>query len=261
MISSLKPLILTLLSAVFIMGTAGCAGEDKVTLNVSAATGLTDALTEINYLYMDINSNIQILSNFAASGDLQAQIENGSPTDVFISAAAVQMNTLEEKELIIAETRRNIIQNELVLIAPIVSELALADFADLLLDEVELIAMGDPQFVPAGFYGLQTLELLNISTIKLQPKLILTANVRQVLSYVESNNVDAGIVYATDAASSNLVKLIATAPATINNKIVCPAAVLTSSQNVAAALDYLAYLTSTEACNIFKKHGFTVIDQ
>ncbi|MDZ4132490.1 MAG: molybdate ABC transporter substrate-binding protein [Dethiobacteria bacterium] len=257
----LKPFMFTLLSAAFVMGTSGCAIQDKVTLNVSAGVGLTDALIEINCLYMEINSNIQILNNFAAAGDLQTQIENGSPTDVFISAAAAQMNSLEEKELIIAETRRDILQNELVLIAPMESKLALAGFADLLLDEVELIAMGDPQFVPAGYYGLQTLELLNISIIELQPKLILAANVRQVLSYVESNNVDAGIVYATDAASSNLVQLIATAPAAINNTIVYPAAIVTASQNFAAALDYLDYLTSADAEDIFIKHGFTIINQ
>ncbi len=257
----LKPLILTLLTAAFIVGTAGCAGEDKVTLNVSAATVLTDALSEINTLYIEQNGNLEILNNIAASGDLQTQIENGAPTDLFISAATRNMDALEVKKLILPETRRDILSNRLVLITHKDSELALTDFADLMTSRVELIAMGDPEFVPAGAYGLQTIELLNISYEALKPKLILASNVRQVLSYVESGSVDAGFVYASDAATSDLVKVIATAPDEINNTIVYPVAIIASSKQVEAAQKYIDYLAGPEAAEIFFRHGFIVIGQ
>lgn len=256
-----KSLIFALLCVCIISGTSGCAGQEKVTLYVSAAASLTDPLSEINTLYMEQNSSLEILNNFAASGDLQAQIENGAPTDVFISAATRNMDALEEKALIIPETQRDILSNRLVLIAPMDSELALTDFADLLTSEIKLIAMGDPEFVPAGAYGLQTLELLNISYETLKPKLILANNVRQVLSYVESGSVDAGIVYLSDAATSDLIKVIATAPDEINNSIVFPVAIIASSKQVESAQKYVDYLAGTEAAEIFFKHGFIVIGQ
>ena len=121
------------------------------------------------------------------------------------------------------------------------------------------IAMGDPEFVPAGNYGLQTLELLGISFIKLQPKLILGSNVRQVLSYVESKNVDAGIVYASDAFCSDSVRVVAIAPDEINETIVFPVAVVSSSKNVQIARAYIDFLFTTEAQEIFKKHGFVLL--
>ena len=258
---TIKPMIFALLCAAIISGVFGCAVQDKVTLNVSAATVLTDALSEINTLYMEQNGNLKILINIAASGDLQAQIENGAPADVFISAAARNMDALEEKTLILPETRRDILSNRLVLITHGDSELALTDFADLMTPKVKLIAMGDPEFVPAGAYGLQTIELLNISYEALKPKLILANNVRQVLSYVESGSVDAGIVYESDAATSDLVKVIATAPDEINNTIVYPVAIIASSKQVESAQKYIDYLTGPEAAEIFFRHGFIVIGQ
>jgi molybdate transport system substrate-binding protein len=227
-------------------------------LNISAAASLTDALQEINDLYMQNNGNVKILENFASSGTLLQQIQQGAPADIFISAASSQMNTLQEGGLIIDSTRQNILNNKVVLVAPVNSTLDIVSFNDLVKDDVKKIAIGDPQFVPAGTYGKQAMELLGIYE-QVGAKLILGSDVRQVLGYVESGNVDAGIVYSTDAAITEKVKIVADAPAEINSKIVYPAAVIKSSKNTAEAEAYLNFLLSDDAVTILEKYGFSPI--
>lgn len=251
-------LIITLSIIAFCM--AGCSPGNKQILNVSAGAGLTDAITEINQLYMEIHGDIEILNNFAAAGDLQTQIENGAPADVFISAGAKEMNALEEQGLIITETRHNIVGNQLVLIIHKDSSINISTFADLSGGEVELFAMGDPEFVPAGLYGLQTLQAAGLNYEALKPKIILGNNVRQVLNYVENKNVSAGIVYATDALASQAVVAVAIAPAKVNENILFPAAVIASSKNTAAAIVYNNFLTSPEAGRIFEKYGYILLN-
>ncbi len=232
--------------------------EPPVELNISAAASLTDALNELNALYVSKYPHVTITPNFASSGTLQKQIEQGAPADVFISAAAKQMNALQDGGLILNETRRDLLNNKIVLVVPANSTLNLTSFTDLTGDGVIKIALGDPEFVPAGTYGKQALELLGIYD-EVLPKLILGSDVRQVLGYVEAGNVDAGIVYATDAAITNGVKVVAYAPDEI--KIVYPAAVIKASEKVTAALAYISFLSTDEAIAIFEKYGFTVVSQ
>ena len=241
-----------------IIPLAACTDKEgeKVTLNISAAASLTDALSEINTAYMDANENITITANYAASGTLQTQIEQGATCDVFISAAAKQMNNLENGGLLLANTRINILKNSIALIINKNSTLDIDSFEDLLGENVNLIAVGDPSFVPAGTYAYQLFDLLEI-TDDLQDKLMLGSTVRDVLAYVETGNVDAGIVYSTDAVITDGVKIVATAPDEINSKIVYPAAIIKASENADAATDYLEYLTGAEAMAIFEKYGFT----
>jgi len=250
---------------ILIMGlitlTGACNNPtDRVTLNISAASSLQIALEEINQLFMQKKGNIEILANFAASGDLQMQIENGAPADVFISAAARQMDTLEDKELILPETRRNVLGNKIALIIPQAGSLHISGFECLLKEEIKKVAIGDPDFVPAGSYGRQALELLGIPYGELEPKLILGSNVMQVLRYVESGNVDAGILFISDTASSKLVEVIATAPDEINSKIIYPAAITASSKNVKTSQEYIDFLFGPEAGKIFTKNGFIILD-
>jgi molybdate transport system substrate-binding protein len=262
--NTLKKIILlsttVLLTTALSTSLTGCTPKEPVELNVSAGVGLTDALKEINSLYMQENPNVIITPNFAAAGILQQQIENGAPADVFIPAAAKQMNALEEGGLILTETRKDLLSNKLVLIVPTDSTLNLTSFTDLTDDKVEKVAMGDPKFVPAGTYGQQALDELGI-TARIQSKLILCSDVRQVLSYVESGNVDAGIVYSTDAAISSAVKVVASAPDDINAKIVFPVAVIKASQSPDAAKDYEDFLFGSEAKEIFEKYGFIVVSK
>ncbi len=229
-----------------------------VTLNISAAASLTDAVKEINSLYTKDRPHVTITPNFASSGTLQQQIENGAPVDVFLSAAQTQMDNLQKKDLLLNDTRRDFVMNELVLIVPHDSTLGLTSFNDLAADKVEKVAIGDPKSVPAGTYAHQAFDQLGI-TARIQPKEILGSDVRQVLTYVESGNVDAGIVYSTDAIISSKVKVVASSPAEINAKIVYPAAVIKASRIPDAANDYLDFLFSVQAKTVFEKYGFTPI--
>ena len=248
-------------AAMFSMLLPGCSSDvnsSPVNLTVSAAASLSDALKETNKLYAQKESNMTITTNLASSGTLQTQIENGAPVDVFISAAPTQIDNLQRKNLLLNDTRINLLYNKVVVVVPIDSIQAITTFNDLTSDTVKKIAIGDPKSVPAGTYAQQAFDQLGI-TAKVQPKEVLAGDVRQVLTYVESNNVDAGIVYATDAMTSTKVKVVASAPAEINAKIVYPAAVMKASKNPGAAGAYLNFLSGPQASAIFEKYGFTVI--
>jgi len=237
---------------------SGCSTAAPVDITVSAAASLTDVITEINALYMEKNSNVTITANFASSGTLQQQIEQGAPVDVFFSAAAKQMDNLQNGDLILVNTRQNVVNNSLVLVVPLDSTLNITSFEDLTTDKVQKIAVGDPSFVPAGNYAKQAFDLLGI-TSQIESKQIIGSDVRQVLTYVETGEVDAGCVYATDALISAGVKVVASAPAEINAKIIYPVAIIKASTNVEAAQAYINFLFTDEAKTIFEKYGFSMV--
>jgi len=229
----------------------------SVELNISAAASLTDAIKSIDDLYMQSFKMVKITANFASSGTLQQQIEQGAPADVFVSAALTQMDNLQKEALIWDTTRQNLLLNKVVMVVPVDSTLGLTSFNDLALDKVKKIAIGDPKFVPAGTYAGQAFDLLGI-TAKVQPKEILGADVRQVLTYVETGNVDAGIVYSTDALTSTKVKVVASAPSEINAKVVYPVAVIKASKNPEVAKHYISFLSGPQAKAVFEKYGFSM---
>jgi molybdate transport system substrate-binding protein len=230
----------------------------QTTLTVSAAASLKDGIAETEAAYKQSHANVEFLNNFGSSGTLAAQIDQGAPADVFLSAAAKPMDDLEKKGLIVAGTRRNLLRNTLVLIAPLDSRLR--DFQGLADGSIRLIALGDPASVPAGQYGRQTLVALHLLD-RLSAKFVLARDVRQVLTYVETGNADAGIVYATDALTSSKVRVVATAPESAHDPIVYPAAVVKGSHSEEAALRFVEYLGSPAAQAIFVKHGFTIAAQ
>jgi molybdate transport system substrate-binding protein len=251
--SKLLSLVAAILAAISI---AGCAAP-AATVNVSAAASLTDAIKEVNKLYIEANPNVTIIANFGGSGTLQKQIENGAPVDVFISAAAAQMDALQMQKLIIDDTRRDLLINKVVLIVPSGNPLEIGDFKDLVSDKVKKVAIGDPKSVPAGMYAQQIFDKLGIAD-SLKSKLVLAADVRQVLTYVESGNVDAGIVFITDAKISGKVKIVANAPDDINSKVVYPVAMIRGSKNILVALGYEGFLFSNQAREVFQKFGFSL---
>jgi molybdate transport system substrate-binding protein len=228
-----------------------------VTLNISAASSLTNALNEVNKLYTQAKPWVTITPNYGSSGTLQTQIEQGAPCDVFLSAAAAQMDNLQNENLLLAGSRVNLLTNTIVLIVPKNSTLGLKSFNDLTLPSVKLIAIGDPKSVPAGAYAQQAFTELGILSA-IQSKFNLGANVTQVLQWVDSGNVDAGVVYSTDALSDSNVTVIATGPADVNASIVYPAAIIKASKVATAAQDYLNFLSSTQAKAIFVKYGFAI---
>jgi molybdate transport system substrate-binding protein len=248
-----------LLALVFVAGTGFAGGAPpqavKVDLTVSAAISLKDALDEAKQLYTADNPNVSIAVNYGASGTLQLQIEQGAPVDIFISAATKQMDALDTKGLLLQGTRKNLLLNEVVLIVPKDSSLNISSFQDLTRPNVKQIALGEPTTVPAGQYAKEVLTSLGIYDA-VNAKAILGKDVRQVLTYVETGNVDAGIVYSTDAQSSSKVKVVATAPAKSHAPVVYPAAVIKGSKNSAAARQFLDFLSGPRGRAVFQKYGF-----
>lgn len=249
--------------------TAGCIGtarqetvkpvngEGKVApteITVSAAASLKDALNEIKPLYEAENPDIKLVLNFGSSGTLQQQIEQGAPVDLFISAGKSQMDSLEEKQLLVNTSRMNILGNELVLIVG-KDNYAVNRFTDLKEPWVKHIGIGEPESVPAGKYAKEVLSSLEIWDA-LEPKYVQAKDVRQVLAYVETGNAEAGLVYKSDTTASDKVRIAAVAPENSHKPIVYPAAVIKSSKNSAAAGDFLRFLGRPEAKNIFLKYGF-----
>jgi len=235
--------------------TGSYCSQAQATLTVSAAASLKDAIVETETTYRQGHGDTAFANNFGSSGTLAAQIDQGAPVDVFISAAARQMDDLAAKGLIVAGTRRIVLRNTLVLIAPLDSRLH--DFQGLTDQSLRLVALGDPASVPAGQYGKQTLVSLHLWD-RLAAKLVMGRDVRQVLTYVETGNADAGLVYATDAMTSSRVRVIATAPESAHEPILYPAAVVKGSRSEEAARRFIAYLAGPAAQAIFRKHGFTI---
>ena len=229
-----------------------------VSLTVSVAASLQDAMKAIKVLYTKQTPEVTIIYNFASSGSLQQQIEQGAPVDVFISAAPKQMNALDSKGLLLEKTRQNILNNQVVLVS-YKDDNGIYNFKDLRSDKISKIAMGNPESVPSGQYAKEVLTTLNLFE-QLKPKLVFGKDVRQVLSYVETGNVDAGLVYATDANVSNQVKRVATAPPESYSRIIYPVAVLKESKNPDHANQFVQFLISDSAKNVFLKYGFTMVD-
>jgi molybdate transport system substrate-binding protein len=228
-----------------------------VELLVSAAASLKDVLGDVNDLYHAQHPDISIALNLGGSGTLEMQIEQGAPADVFIAAAPEEMDALESKGLLRADTRIALLTNRLVLIVPKGNRgiSGIKSFQDLLLADVRTVALGDPRSVPAGMYAQQTLTALGIYDA-VRRKAVLASDVRQVLAYVETGNADAGIVYATDAAISSRVRIAAEAPAGAAPHIVYPAATIKSSAHPAEAGNYLRFLQSDAARAVFLRYGF-----
>ena len=230
--------------------------QESVELNISAAASLTEALTEITKLYQAENPGVTLVCNFASSGTLQKQIEEGAPADVFFSAAQKQMDALEQETLIVADSRVDLLKNKIVLIVPKDSEKGITSFEDCLTDKVSMIGIGDPASVPAGQYAQEVFTSLNGWDV-ISAKANLGTDVKQVLSWTESGDVDCGVVYSTDAAGSENVKVVAEAPEGSHKPITYPAAVVAASKHQDAAQAFLDYLGTDEAQQVFASFGFS----
>ena len=226
---------------------------DAADLVVSAASSLTTVLGELKPGFESRHPGDRLLLNFSASGSLARQIEAGAPADVFISASPKPMDWLQARGLIVADSRRDLLSNSLVLVVPRGQTLP-QGFAGL--GAVARVAMGDPGFVPAGQYARQTLVHLKLWA-SVQPRLVFGQDVRQVLEYVAHGEVDAGLVFATDAAlMPGRVTVVAQAPPDSHDPIRYPAAIVAASTQQALARDFLDYLGAPVSRALFEKHGF-----
>lgn len=244
-----------LTACLIFISLSSCHDEKRISLTISAAASLQETLGEVETLYRFGHTKVDFRNNFGSSGTLAREIEQGAPVDAFISAAAKPMDDLEGAGLIATGTRVNLLRNALVLIAPIDSKLQ--GFAELGDRSTRLIAVGDPASVPAGQYAQQTLNALHLYD-EVKGKLVLSKDVRQVLTYIETGNADAGFVYATDAQVTRLVRVVAIAPESAHDPIVYPAAVVKTSENQEAARTFVEFLGGPEAKAIFTKHGYTL---
>ncbi|WP_066116333.1 molybdate ABC transporter substrate-binding protein [Geminocystis sp. NIES-3709] len=227
-------------------------GNNNPKILVGAAASLQPALKEFSKKYPQ---NVDY--SFASSGILQQQIEQGAPIDVFISASSKQMDTLEKKNLLLSNNRKNLLLNQIVLITPQKNSLSLTNFSQLAQPKIKLIAIGEPRSVPAGQYAIEVFKNLGILA-SLESKFVFGNNVRETLTYVETGNADAGIVYLTDAKSSDKVKVITIADKKLHTSIIYPVAVIKSSKSQQTAKKYLESLQSKTARKIFQKYGFGI---
>lgn len=229
----------------------GAAAAD---LTVSAAASLTNAMREVAPLFEAANPGTKVQLNFGASGALLQQIDKGAPVDVFASADQETMNQAQAKGLVKAEARRDFVANALVVIVPAGSAHAPAAVGDLAQAAYNRVAIGLPASVPVGRYTKGVLEQAGLWAA-VEPKMIGAQNVRQALDYVARGEVDAGFVYATDAAlMPDKVKVALTVPTP--TPILYPVAPLAASPNAALAARFVDFLTAPQAQAVLAKYGF-----
>jgi molybdate transport system substrate-binding protein len=239
------------LGAVVLWGMPASADQE---LMVSAAASLTNAMKAVAVNFETTHPGTQIVCNFAASGVLLQQMDKGAPVDVFAAADQKTMNQAQEKKLIIPGTRKNFVSNRLVLIVPLDSKLPISNLKSLTGGEVKRVSVGNPATVPAGRYAKEALVRTGLWD-KLSSKYILAESVRQVLDYVRRGEVDAGLVYSTDAAiAKGKVKVVQTV--TEHQPILYPIAVTSSTARKTLAQSFVDFVLSPAAQEIFSKFGF-----
>jgi molybdate transport system substrate-binding protein len=253
-----KLLMVLLFVAIYILG--GCSdssaekSEEPIVLTVSAASSMKDVLEEMSSIFQNEHSNIEIRFNFGASGSLAQQIEQGAPADLFLSAAVDKFDDLKKQVLLENET--TLASNELVLVTSSEADDKLKDFNDLSKDEIDKISIGTPSVVPAGTYAQQALVYYGVWE-DIEEKIVYAKDVRQVLTYVETQNVQAGLVYKTDALISDKVKIIATADPKSHDVITYPIGILKNTDYPKEAQLFLDFIKSDDVKNIWNQYGFT----
>jgi molybdate transport system substrate-binding protein len=244
--------LLVIGSAVF--AAAGRLAAAEVT--VFAAASLTDALKGVAAGYED-GTGDRLVFNFAASSTLARQIGEGAPADVFFSADEAKMVGLEKQGMLVAGTRVSLLSNSLVVVVAAEGGVAIERPEDLAGPAVKRIALAEPRTVPAGIYAKAYLEKLGLWPA-VEGKVVPTENVRAALAAVGAGNVDAGIVYKTDAAISDAVKVAVEVPAGDGPAISYPVAAVAGSPQPEAAKRFLAHLATREAARVFERFGFIV---
>jgi molybdate transport system substrate-binding protein len=244
-----------LLSMLLASARTGFAEPGEKEILVSAAISLKNAFEEIGAIH-EKQTGTRVRFNLGASGLLQRQIETGAPVDVFASAGEKQMDELQAGGYILKETRRNFAGNALVLMAPIRSSLPIHSFSDLARPEVERVAIGNPKTVPAGQYARQALTHLKVWE-RIQSRLVLAENARQVLDYISRGEVEAGIVYASDVtAAQGKAVVVARAPDNSHDRILYPIAIVKETANRRMAQHFIDLILSGSGQAILRKYGF-----
>ncbi|WP_432645466.1 molybdate ABC transporter substrate-binding protein [Methanobrevibacter sp.] len=241
------------------LGTTASSSDDLngQEVQLAAAASLKNVYDEkLIPMFEEKYPGVKVTPTYASSGDLQKQIENGLKADVFMSAGNKQMDALIEEGLIDNSSNVKTLENKLVLIVPADSNSNMTSFEDIK-DVKGNIAIGDPESVPAGQYANESLHNLGIWD-DVESKLSLATDVTAVLNQVAQGSAECGLVYTTDAKSSDDVKVIAEAPEDSLKDIVYPVAPLKDSEHADAANKFVEFLQTPEAQNVFVEYGFTI---
>lgn len=262
----LKKLGITWLVLGLIIGAVGCSNqnaddsnntdsssEEAVTLNISAAASLQEAMVELEEKFKEVEPNVKLEVNLGSSGSLQQQIEEGAPCDVFISAGEKQMTSLADKDLLLSDTNKTLLTNDLVLV--LAKGIEIKDLDALYTDNISKIAIGDPESVPAGKYAKEVLDNTKLYD-KVKDKLVLAKDVKEVLAWVQQGNAEVGFVYLSDAKSTDSIEVVYTAEKDTHSAINYSVAVLKASENQDKAKAFENFLLSEDGQAILEKYGF-----
>lgn len=248
----LKFSLKNLLAAVIVAASSSAFAAE---VTVSAAASLTNAFKEIAENFEAVHPEHKVLLNFAGSGELLQQIAKGAPVDVFASADQITMDKAQEQGLLTDGSRKDFVQNTVVVITPAASKLELTQLTDLQQDALQRLAVSNPESVPVGRYSKQALVTHNLWDA-LTDKIINTQNVRQSLDYVARDEVDAGFVYATDAAiMADKVKVQFTVP--LETVVSYPIAITAEGVSKALSQQFIDYTFSDESQAVLNKYGFS----
>ncbi|MBU1054093.1 MAG: molybdate ABC transporter substrate-binding protein [Proteobacteria bacterium] len=236
------------------------ADSKAESITVFAAASTTNAVTEIGKMFSE-QKNVGFIPSFASSSTLAKQIENKAPANIYISANSKWMDYLEKKNIINQPSRFDLLSNRIVLIVPADSDIKTIDIkASFDLKKLlgnGFLSMGDPDHVPAGIYGKQSLVNLGVWD-SIKTKVARSKDVRAALMLVERGESPVGIVYATDAAITKKVRVVATFPEKSHPPILYPVALVAGSETPEAE-KFMKFLKMPEAKAIFEKYGFTVL--
>lgn len=260
------------LVACLTLGTVGCnnnknakdEGTEKnvnnsseaVELNISAAASLKEAMAKIEEEYKKVDANVKLTVNYGSSGSLQQQIEQGAPCDLFISAGQKQMKALDEEKLLLSDTKKDLVENELVLISSPDSDIS--SMSDLNTDKVKKVAVGAVESVPAGKYADEVLTNLNLKD-KLKDKLVFAKDVKEVLAWVQSGNADVGFVYLSDTINNDKIKVVEKTDEKTHSPITYPVSVIKASKNTDVAKKFEEFLLSDAGQKILEEFGYKKI--
>ena len=242
--------VLTAFATLALLPTTARAAD----LTVSAAASLTNALRELGPAFEASQPGTMVVFNFAASDALVAQITQGAPVDVLVSADQQAMDRAEALRLLVPGSRRNVVSNTLVMVTPHDSTLGLKSLADLQGAGVKRIAIGNPASVPAGRYTRAALEAAGLWSA-VEARAVFAQNVRQALDYVARAEVEVGFVYATDASvMKDKVRVVAVVPTPTS--ITYPAAAIAGRPSTAVANRFVDFLLTPAAQAVLARHGF-----
>ncbi|HEX3021514.1 MAG TPA: molybdate ABC transporter substrate-binding protein [Lachnospiraceae bacterium] len=263
-----KLFVLSCIFLLVLVVLGGCAKEDsksqetstkagdKTTILVAAAASLQYCMEEeLEPMFEKANPGIDVTFTFDSSGKLQTQIEEGADVDIFMSAAMKQMDTLSGEGLMDKDSIVELLENKIVLIAPGGVDSKVTGFEDI--TQADTIALGDPESVPVGQYSKEAFENLG-SWEDVKAKASFGTNVTEVLNWVAEGSADIGVVYATDAATTDQVKVIAQAPTGSVSKVIYPVGIVTASTKKEEAQLFTDFLSTKEVLDVFVKYGFTV---